>query len=286
MEFKIKQFDISLSVSGIVNVHFFSFEKEFETKSDKHPFAELVFVSSGKLFVRSEEFTGTLSRRDFIIHRANALHSLHCTAGNAPTVIIIGFECESKDLERFFRAPVRLGDGDEKKLAEIVKEGRNVFAPPYNVPVYDMRKKKKRIFGAEQMLKNLLETFLIGLIRESRRKDASAEKTRLPSPTATEIVSYIDDNFLEKITIDELAFLFRTNRSTLCKEFRLATGKTLNGYITDKKIEKAKRKLEKGIKSVTQIADELNFESVPYFCKFFKKHTGLTPSEYQRTPRI
>lgn len=101
-----------------------------------------------------------------------------------------------------------------------------------------------------------------------------------------EIIEYVDSNYTERITIDELAFLFRTNRSTLCKEFRLATGKTLNGYITDKKIETAKRKLEKGIKSVTQIADELNFESVPYFCKFFKKHTGLTPSQYQRTPRM
>lgn len=285
MEFKIKQFDISLAVSGIVNVHFFSFEKEFETKSDKHPFAELVFVSSGKLFVRSEDFTGTLSRRDFIIHRANALHSLHCTAGNAPTVIIIGFECESKDLERFFRAPVRLGDGDEKKLAEIVKEGRNVFAPPYNVPVYDMRKKKKRIFGAEQMLKNLLETFLIGLIRESKRKDGNAEKTRLPSPTATEIVSYIDDNFLEKITIDELAFLFRTNRSTLCKEFKKTTGKTLVGYINEKKLALAKAQITDTDKTFTEIAEEMNFESIHYFTRFFKKQTGITPKEYRAQTR-
>lgn len=285
MEFKIKQFDISLAVSGIVNVHFFSFEKEFETKSDKHPFAELVFVSSGKLFVRSEDFTGTLSRRDFIIHRTNALHSLHCTAGNAPTVIIIGFECESKDLERFFRAPVRLGDGDEKKLAEIVKEGRNVFAPPYNVPVYDMRKKKKRIFGAEQMLKNLLETFLIGLIRESRRKDGNAEKTRLPSVAATEIVSYIDDNFLEKITIDELAFLFRTNRSTLCKEFKKTTGKTLVGYINEKKLALAKTQISDTDKTFTEIAEEMNFESIHYFTRFFKKQTGITPKEYRAQTR-
>ena len=281
MEFKIKKFNLSLSVSGIVNVHFFAFEKEFETKSDKHPFAELVFVSSGKLFVRSEDFTGTLSRRDFIIHRANSLHSLHCTESNAPTVIIIGFECESKDLERFFRAPIRLGDGDEKKLAEIVKEGRNVFAPPYNLPVYDMRKKKKQVFGAEQTLKNLLETFLIGLVRESKRKDGNTEKTRLPSVTATEIVSYIDDNFLEKITIDELAFLFRTNRSTLCKEFKKTTGKTLIEYINEKKLALAKAQITDTGKTFTEIAEEMNFESIHYFTRFFKKQTGITPKDFR-----
>ena len=40
--------------------------------------------------------------------------------------------------------PLLLGDSNVKKLAEIVKEGRNVFMPPYNVPVYDMKKKKQR----------------------------------------------------------------------------------------------------------------------------------------------
>ena len=135
------------------------------------------------------------------------------------------------------------------------------------------------------MLKNLLEIFLIGLIRESRRKDASAEKTRLPSPTATEIVSYIDDNFLEKITIDELAFLFRTNRSTLCKEFKKTTGKTLVGYINEKKLALAKTQISDTDKTFTEIAEEMNFESIYYFTRFFKKQTGITPKEYRAQTR-
>jgi YesN/AraC family two-component response regulator len=51
-----------------------------------------------------------------------------------------------------------------------------------------------------------------------------------------EVVQYVDDNFLERITLDELAFLFGTNRATLCKEFKGATGKTVVNYISDKKL--------------------------------------------------
>lgn len=182
------------------------------------------------------------------------------------------------------KKPVSLSETEVKQLAAIVKEGRNVFAPPYNVPVYDMVKKKRQLFGSEQMLRSALETFLIGLIRkyEFFENGDASEETDI---TINEIVEYVENNYAERITLDELAFLFHTNRSTLCKEFRQATGQTLGQYVADKKLSEAKRKLSQKKKSVTQIADELHFESVPYFCEFFKKHTGLTPSEYreQRT---
>ena len=86
---------------------------------------------------------------------------------------------------------------------------------------------------------------------------------------------------MERITIDELAFLFRTNRSTLCKEFKKATNKTLIEYVNDKKLQKSKQLLLENEKSITQISEDLNFDSLAYFCKFFRKHEGITPKEYR-----
>ena len=284
MEFKLKTVENILSVPKIANVHFFEYPRGHETRDDKHPFCELLFVNGGKVAVRSNEYSGTLTKNSLIIHGANKLHSFSCPNNAESSLVIIGFECHSADLAQFGKRPVFLNETEVKQMALIVKEGRNVFAPPYNVPVYDMVKKKNQIYGSEQMLRGLLETFLLGLIRKYEYFEGLEDNDEVDFAIG-EIIEYVDGNYTERITIDELAFLFRTNRSTLCKEFRLATGKTLNAYITDKKIEKAKRKLEKGVKSVTQIADDLNFESVPYFCKFFKKHTGLTPTEYQNALR-
>ena len=283
MDFVKKNLIETLIVNGIVNVHFFEFIKDYQTINDKHPFYELVFVSSGKLTINSEDFSGDLEKNKLIIHRENEYHSLSCNNESNNTVIIIGFTCENGiEIERFSKSPITLSDNEIKKLAEIIKEARNVFAPPYNVPIYNMKKKKSAPFGAEQMLKILLEYFLIGLLRNSYEKDNLEEANVDEKLNVNEIVDYINDNYLEKITIDELSFIFRTNRSTLCKEFKNYTGQTISKYINEKKINLAKNKILKTNKTFTEIADELNFESIHYFTKFFKKMTGFSPKIYKR----
>ena len=153
MEYVLKKLKNSLTISGIVNLHFFEFPTDFYTKSDSHPFYELVYVSGGKLTIKSEGFSGELEKGKMIIHKPNEMHSLSSEGDTTPTVIIIGFTCEEKEINNLASTPITLSLANVKKLAEIVKEGRNVFAPPYNVPVYNMKKKKNTAFGAEQMLK-------------------------------------------------------------------------------------------------------------------------------------
>lgn len=281
MDFQLKKLDTVITVSEIANVHFFEFPKGYETIDDQHPFYELIYVGTGSIDVHSDEYSGRLEKNELLIHRANSKHSFSCPKKAETTLIILGFTCMSEKLHYFASKPLKLDEMQIKQLADIVKEGRNVFAPPYNVPVYDMVKKKNALYGSEQMLRSLLELFLIGLIRKYEFFENSDDAPRATF-TISEIIEYLDNNFTEKITIEELAFLFRTNRSTLCKEFRKATNKSLGEYLADKKIEVAKKLLAQKEKSITQIADALNFDSVPYFCEFFKRQTGLTPLQYRQ----
>lgn len=280
MEYVSKKLNCEISVTGIVNLHFFEFDNDFTTVDERHPFYELVFVNSGKLHIASEDYTGMLQKDQIVIHRQNTIHSLKCSANEQPTVIIIGFECNSCLIDRFSYSPMTLEASAVRKLAEIVKEGRNVFAPPYNVPTYNMKKKKHQPYGSEQMLKLLLEYFLIGLVREQSYPEHSSEAEDV-STAIDEIIHYVDVNYLQKATIEELAFLFRTNRATLCKEFKKTTGKTLVEYTNEKKFEKAKKKIIETADSFTKIAEDLNFESIHYFTRFFKKMSGQTPSAFR-----
>lgn len=281
MEYVTKKLYDTLHVSGIVNLHFFTFDNDFTTEGERHPFYELVFVNAGKLHISSEDYSGELEKNQMIIHRAGEEHSLRCTEGMEPSVIIIGFECSSGLIDCFSAFPILLGDAAIKRLAEIVKEGRNVFKPPYNTPVYDMKKKKHQPLGAEQLLRLSLESFLLLLLREYPAADGAEDKSEAPA-AIHEVVSYVSANYLERMTIDELAFLFKTNRATLCREFKRETGMTLVSFINERKVAKAKEKILHTEKTFTEIAEEMNFESIHYFTRFFKKMTGLTPKAFRK----
>ena len=169
----------------------------------------------------------------------------------------------------------------QRILVEIVKEGRNVFLPPYDIPNRtDMQKREDFPFGADQLIKNLLECFLIKLIRENETAPLGAGEHAAEGLRTGEILRYLENNYLERITIEELCFLFGTNKTTLSKDFRRLTGNTVMGYLARLRLRRAKALLREGKRSVTEIAELLGFSSVHYFTRFFRKHENMSPSEY------
>lgn len=286
MEFKLKSIESILEIPKIANVHFFEFEKDHRTKDDSHSFYEMLFSYSGTLTIDSESYHGKLRRGEMIIHAAGERHSLRTHKNKKNTVVIIGFQSSSDAPRYFSKKPVQLDENEKKQLAKIVREGRNVFSPPYDIPLYDMKKKPRseQLYGSEQMLRSLLETFLIELVRKHvyyKNEDELGERDLL----FDEILSYVDAHFTDKITLDELAFMFNTNRSAFCQRFKALTGYTLVEYIAQKKVARIKKLLTETDRSVSEISNELNFESVAYLCRFFKKHTGSTPKEYRKETR-
>ena len=66
---------------------------------------------------------------------------------------------------------------------------------------------------------------------------------------------------------------------------KAATGKTAKQIIDEKRIVEAKRLLFWGEQSAKEISNQLNFEDDAYFNRFFKKHTGQTPAQFQKNTR-
>ena len=58
------------------------------------------------------------------------------------------------------------------------------------------------------------------------------------------------------------------------------SGKSVMDYNRQAVIQRAKILLRQGF-TATQAADDLDFPNLPYFNRFFKRHTGLTPGEYK-----
>lgn len=286
MEFKLQNFNIQIDVKRIANIHYFEFTNHYSTQSDSHNFYELLYIDRGNIYVEADKFSGNLSVNQLIIHGPNEKHSLTTSDAVAPSIIIIGFECETDALLPFSEKPVTLNSEQINTLAKILQEGMSIFKPPYDLLNQSyMPKREDYPFGADQMIKIGLESFLISLVRENNSIN-SQTKSKIYTKDGIEAVHrYISENFTTKLSLDNLCFLFGFNKTTLCQSFKTQYGITIFNYINNLKIKEAKALLRSEKLSITEISERIGFESVHYFCRSFKKSTGVSPTEYSRMIR-
>lgn len=97
-------------------------------------------------------------------------------------------------------------------------------------------------------------------------------------------IEYLEENyFKEELSNEALAGLSGISTVYFRKLFTEIYGVSPTRYIRNLRIEKAKELLMSDCASKEEIAQLSGFGSIYYFSKIFKKETGMTPSEYQRS---
>jgi AraC-type DNA-binding domain-containing proteins len=102
------------------------------------------------------------------------------------------------------------------------------------------------------------------------------------SRLAVEVIYYLQSCYQQKITVESLADLFHTNRTTLLNDFKKYTGQSVNQYLIELRMTMAASLLRDTGLSVEEICDRTGFRDISYFSKVFKKRLLYTPSEYRR----
>jgi transcriptional regulator GlxA family with amidase domain len=92
---------------------------------------------------------------------------------------------------------------------------------------------------------------------------------------------FIEKNFDDKITVDQLAVMLALGRRNMERRFKKATSNTVAEYIQRVKIEAAKKNLETGRKNINEVMYEVGYSDTKAFRTIFKKITGLSPIEYK-----
>ncbi|MBR8706441.1 hybrid sensor histidine kinase/response regulator transcription factor [Bacteroides pyogenes] len=89
-----------------------------------------------------------------------------------------------------------------------------------------------------------------------------------------------DPDFASSVLADKLSLSI----SQLNRKMMAISGHTPTAYILNLRINKAKKILASQDLPITEVADECGFSDLAYFSRTFKKHTGVTPSQYRRLP--
>lgn len=89
--------------------------------------------------------------------------------------------------------------------------------------------------------------------------------------------NFADSNF----NISNLADTMHLSLSYLSTVFKSATGQNISSYLSARRLEQARQLLRDPSIPIRDVCFQSGYDDPRYFAKFFKKHTGMTPSEYR-----
>jgi transcriptional regulator GlxA family with amidase domain len=146
-----------------------------------------------------------------------------------------------------------------------------------NLLVYIIEK-----YAGRDIAIQIAKSFMIDIDRISQSPFIifQGQKTHADEPIK-KAQEFIENNFEERISVDQLAQMFALGRRNMERRFKKATSNTVVEYIQRVKIEVAKKNLESGRKNVNEVMYEVGYNDPKAFRTTFKKITGLSPLEYR-----
>lgn len=100
-----------------------------------------------------------------------------------------------------------------------------------------------------------------------------------------DVLYYINHNYADNITLDNIAPLFGYNSSYLGRIFSKKVGENFNSYVGRVRIEHAKEMLRQEDTRIYIIAEKVGYRNADYFHIKFKEYVGMSPAEYRKRSR-
>jgi YesN/AraC family two-component response regulator len=188
---------------------------------------------------------------------------------------------------------LKMPNMDGNELIRTLKE-KGVTSEFVMLSAYDSFENVRAFFqqtGFDYLLKPVnnadIQIVLEGLdARLSKRaplKDENEKDSLTENPGFNKIISYINDHFDEKITLNTLAKQFGFSKGYICGLFQKYFNKSLNLYLTEKRMELAKELLLDKSILVKDVAFRTGYADYYHFFKVFKNHYGISPKELRES---
>lgn len=287
MEYQKNPLSVAFQVDALVNISYYRLSRDYAFPGEVHDCWEFLYVDRGSLVVTAGTDTYYLKAGEMAFHCPNEFHAFQAV-GEAD-ILVVAFCCESPAMHRLEKRVVLLHQSEKKHLKLLVKEAGDVYQHFENAPPHiNLGKKEDAPWGCDQMIKTYLEQFFIYVCRRDdnirlSQRAVSTGHSRQTMVLAQQVQVYLEEHYTERISLDSLAAEFDVSVSQIKRVFREQVGKSMLQYLTDLRVGQAKRLIRQGNLSFTQVAELVGYESIYYFSALFKKHTGLTLTEYAQS---
>lgn len=178
-----------------------------------------------------------------------------------------------------------------------VKEALNLTELSKDTPVYHSHSKDLR----EQMLNEMLYItnhekespfHLIGhlylffdYLTQSAKSTRLVQSSKMSDYYIKEAINYIEQNFQNSITIEDIAAVCGINRSYFGKIFRNSIGSSPQQFLMNYRMVKATELLKLTSLSIAEISTAVGYENQLHFSRAFKTIYGISPREWRNQYR-
>lgn len=147
-------------------------------------------------------------------------------------------------------------------------------------------------YNEEELLSTVEEAVqLAAHFADGQRPTESAEVIAEPdeesvrlSMVREEIRACIEAHYAENLSMQDVARYMRYSEGYFCRLFKQCFRVNFSAYLNEYRIEKAKQMMRDTRKNMKDIGTACGYSDAAYFCRVFKRLTGLTPSEYRMAP--
>lgn len=168
--------------------------------------------------------------------------------------------------------------GSVQEHLETVSSGREfVYYEDVDVLKYSAQIEQIRQEYYGKRREELLSAMTYSLVMEF-----FGEEKRRPVSAMEQVLIYMEENYHQKITLEQLAERSHSSKSTFCKEFRRVYGCTAFEKLMEIRLYMAKHMLRTHpVDKIGVIAARCGFEDAAYFCKAFRARYGCSPGAFR-----
>ena len=279
----------SIEISSITSIHYFEFDDSFVDVLESHEPWELVYVDRGECDIIADGEVISLKQGDMYFHKPYENHMIKTVRGIAPNVFIIVFSSSSPAMRYFENKKLEASMATKQYIAAIIHEASSTFDLPFNNPQMQKLKLKAEnsLWGGEQSILIRLELMLIEIIRDNSYYKHSHKrffpKDIIEDEFALKVIDFMEKRLYGKFTMDEISRELSFGKTYISKYFTKACGYSIIDYFNMMKINEAKRLIRESRYNFFEISEKLMFANSHYFSTLFKKHTGMTPTQYKNS---
>ena len=278
-----------LEIKSFNSIYYFEFGKDFSHPPEKHNSWEMVYVDKGKIIAITDGVGCPMEQGQVIFHEPNEVHAHISNKEVANNMLVVSFQCDSKEMEFFRKKTFTLDRTSRTLLSLFVQEGKDAMGKvpgDYNdkrEPDFACSK-----FGAGQLMKYHFTEFLIKLIRTgaefSDKIYPNHENKMIAKNSMAElVVDFLSSRVYDTTSLEDICKQFYIGNTQLNAIFTEYTGISPIQYYNRLKIEEAKKLIREDNYSISQISELLNYSGVQNFSRAFKDAVGFSPREYKKS---